>query len=426
MENTYENSCPWAYLSPRKTIQLLLFFIIWPFGAWLYSVFYLAKTRSAYIVFFLFSLLICWHFSPHYTDFYDDFLGILLRYETTHISTDKFLDIVQGYFSGTEGAEKELYEAFLFWFTRLITDNYHFHFFLAAVPVALCQLASMRHLTGDDRFRSHSILGVILLALFLLPRDIFTVQNYRFATGFWLAFYGTISFYCHNDNGRRYWPATVLILLAPLCHSGLLVYWGIFGAALFVKPSRMLEMAAMFSVLFTFFDANIFGDISTSFLPPTIQKWAMRYMSDGSYAKHILHTGRSGFWWVQSIFTVSMKLLYVAMTIQLIYQKKFVHDNREANALYPFFLVLFASVNLIQFVPVLGERYYWFTRIMCVFVWFKAFGFTKRNMLYYMLLACSFGIISRYGYFLGGALSVTTSPDLFYTPLPLLIADGFE
>ena len=105
--------------------------------------------------------------------------------------------------------------------------------------------------------------------------------------------------------------------------------------------------------------------------------------------------------------------------------KKEVYANRESATLYPFYLVLFTAVNLIQFVPVLSGRFYWFIQIFCLFVWFKAFGFSKRNMLLFLLAANSYYIIRRYGYFLGGALSVTTNPDLFNTPLPYLIATGF-
>ena len=415
-------------ISGKEFALLLLFYIIWPFGAWLYSVVYITRTRSAYIIYFLFSLLICWHFSPQNVDHYDDFLGILDRFRSTHISTSDLGNIIKAYFTGSNGSEKELYEAFLNWFSRLFTENYHFYFFLASIPVALCQLKTMKRLTGDARFKNASIYCIILLVLFIIPRDIFTVQNYRFATGFWLCLMGTVNFYCNNENGRRHWPSALFILIAPLCHSALLVYWPIFFVALFVRPYRkykLLEIAAIISIAFTFFDANLFGNISLPFLPTSIQKWGAGYMSEESYRIFVLNEGRSGFWWVDSIFRFAMKFIYVIMTIQLVKYKKEVYANRESATLYPFYLILFTAVNLIQFVPVLGGRFYWFIQVFCLLVWFKAFGLTKSKMLLYLLAANSYYIIHRYGYFLGGALSVNTNPDLFYTPLPYLIATGF-
>ena len=349
--DTYIEKGKWTDIDGRDFLCLMLLFVIWPFGAWLYSLYYISKTRSAYIVFFLFSLLICWHFSPSYTSYYDDFLGILKRYQDNIITTDSLVNILTDYFDSKEGAKKEIYEYVLNWFSRLFTNNYHFYFFIASFPVAICQLKVMKRLTGDERFVNASIFSMMVLALFIFPRDIVTVQNFRFATGFWLTLMGTVSFYCHNSNGSRYWQAVVFIMVAPLCHSALLVYWPIFIGSLFARANKLLVTCAMVSIAFTFFDANLYSNLNLSFLPSSIQTWATRYMSDDAYNKHILHVGRAGFWWVQWIIDTAIKTLYVWMTVQLIKNEDTVYENKEASSLYSFYLVLFTCVNMIQFVP---------------------------------------------------------------------------
>lgn len=426
METTFNKMHPFAAYNKRELGAVLIFYLIWPFGAWLYSLFRCPKTKGAYFVFFLFSLLLCWHFSPNYSvGHYDDFLGILERFNGNNISTDKLLAIYHDYFSFSDNAEKDLYESTLNWVTRLFSDNYHLFFLIASIPVALCQLTVMKRLTGDIRFKNASVIGVVLLIMFIFPRDIITVQNPRFTTGFWLAVLGTIDFYCENMNGTRHWTSIFLVLLAPLCHSGLFLYAALFVAGVFVKPTRLLEIIAIVSIPFSLFDAGLLHGISASILPANLQIWAEHYMSDDSFSKYVLNEGRSGFWWITDCFEFMMKLVYVVMAVQLIRNRQETMKNAESSSLYAFFLFLFSIVNLIQFVPVLGERYYWFVRILCLFVWFKSFGFTKSNMLYLLLFSCSFAMFKRYGYILGGALSVTTNPDMFIMPLPYLIATGF-
>ncbi len=423
MNYTYDRIKPWGNKSD-ELVYLLIFFFIWPFGAWLYSLFYCAKTKGAYVIFFLFSILLCWHFAPQHTGTYDDFIGILDRFKQTNLSTGELLSIIESYFYGSDSSEKEIYEIFLNWFSRLFTDNYHFFFFLASIPVALCQLKSMMRLTGDIRFKNASILGVVLLTLFIFPRDIVTVQNPRFATGFWLAVLGTICFFTDNKSGKYHWSSIILILFAPLCHSAFLVYLVIFALGILAKPKRWLEMSALFSIPFSMFDAGFFNGLSLPFLPDSMQKWIDTYMSDESYAEFVLHEGRAGFWWVSSLFSTLMKLVYLIMSYQLIKYKEQTLSNHESSMLYSFYLVLFTIVNIVQFVPVLGDRYYWFLQVFCLFIWFKAFGFTKRRILLALLGTCSFAMFMRYGYLFGGALSVTTHPDMFCTPLPYLISTG--
>ena len=112
------------------------------------------------------------------------------------------------------------------------------------------------------------------------------------------------------------------------------------------------------------------------------------------------------------------------MTLKLIKNKVIVKQNPESANMYSFYLLVFAVVNMIQFVPELGNRYYGFLRVFCVFVWFKAFYPFNNKILYILLASTSWYMIGRYGYVLGGALSVNTPIDIFYMPLPYLMGKG--
>lgn len=112
------------------------------------------------------------------------------------------------------------------------------------------------------------------------------------------------------------------------------------------------------------------------------------------------------------------------MTMKIIKNKVIVKQNPESANIYTFYLLVFAVVNMIQFVPELGNRYYGFLRIFCVYVWFKAFYPQNNKILYLLLGATSWYMFNRYGYILGGALSVNTPIDIFYMPLPYLVGKG--
>ena len=418
MIRTFDSRTPWGSNNDINSIAIkLLLFIIWPFGALLLSLRSIGS-RSSYVILFLFSVLLCWHMTPYNTLQYDDFLGILDRFNETNISFAHLCNDIKKYFTFQHDAPKDIYESALICFVKAFTKNYHVFFFIASVPVALSQLACLRRLTSDVRFLNGTIVGLALVIMFIFPRDIITVQNPRFVTGFWLCCLGSLIFYCDKSRFR----GLLLLCLGPLCHSGLLLYLILFVLFILIpKKIRVLELLALLSIPFLFFEANLMEAINVEILPSGLQIWANKYLSDEAYSRFILDEGRSGFWWVQAFFETIVKLSYVIMTIQLIRSRKDVENNEEANLLYPFYLFIFIIVSLIQFIPVLGFRYFWFVRIFCLFVWFKAFGFTKRRILYLLVFGCSFLMLQRYGYILGGALSVTTPPDLFITPLPYLI-----
>ena len=399
-----------------------LFYLIWPFGAWIYSVLH-AKEKSSYVIFFLFSILLCWHMAPvNMNTYYDDFLGILERFQQTNLTTSDFLLEVKRFITFSSDAPKELYEHFLTWLIKLFTDNYHFFFLLASIPVALFQLRSLRLIASDDDFYS-CFYGVVALMMMILPRDIITVQNPRFTTGYWLFITCSLYFFSTSKKNIKY---LMPLILLPAIHSAMWVAL-IMTALFLVLPvnKRVLEIMAIISIPFIFIDPNISEYFDFNILPENLVAWTRWYVSDESYSKFILHEGRSGFWWVSATFTVGLKLVYVILALQVILNKKKVECNEESRFFYTFFLFSFFFINMIQFVPVLGQRYFYILQVFIFYEWYKTFHFSRKNPYLWLLFFYSWRMLQRYGYFLGGALSVNMPPDIFFTPLPYLIGKGF-
>lgn len=400
----------------------ILFFLLWPFGAWLYCI-KQPQFKSSYVIFFLFSLLLCWHMSPMSDRGYDDFIGIKERFEVASITTSDLIYEIQAYFSMADDTPKELYEDILTWLVKGFTSNYHFYFLFAAVPIAFCQLRSMKRITGDIYFKP-TLWGIFIMIMLIFPRDIITTQNPRFATGFWICVMSTLYFY---GSESRNWKYLLFSLLAPLCHSGLMPFVLLLLLSVFIpKDLKLLKYVALISIPFSFFDAGLFGNLSFDFMPDRFAIWVNEYMSDESYARFILKEGRSGFWWVDAGFQMLMKFAYIWMAIQIIRNWNRVENDAESYNLISFYLVLFAFVNITQFLPEFSTRYYNFLRVFCIYVWFKTFGLNRNyiSSIKLLMVASTWFLFSRYGYVIGGALSVNTPTDIFYMPLPYLIGKG--
>ena len=400
--------------------KLLLFFL-WPFAAWLYSL-KEPRSKSSYIVFFLFSLLLCWHMAPvGMNTNYDDFLGILERFEQVNLTTAEFFDEVKAFISFSSDAPKELYQDFLTWFTKLFTDNYHFFFLYAAIPIALLQLKTLFRITSDGQFYP-CFFGIVAMMMMILPRDIITVQNPRFSTGLWLFVYCSFSLFSESKKSIKY---LLPLILLPAIHSGMWPALFLVASFLVIPKNRtILEVMALASIPFVFIDPDILGAININILPANIVDWAVRYSSDEAYASFVLNEGRSGYWWVDSFFTIGLKITYVILTIQVITNKRSVALSEESSNFYPFFLFSFFFINMVQFIPVLGSRYYWMLQLFVFYEWYKVFHFSRKTPYWLLLFFYSWRIVRRYGYFWGGALSVNMPPDVFFTPLPYLVGKG--
>lgn len=422
MIQTYYPKCCWNNNRGYKEFgSLLILFLIWPFGAWLYSL-YNANRRSSYLIFFMFSLLLCWHMAPtEYTDFYDDFLGILARFNEYYFTDADIKHQINLYSSMDDNAPKELYENIMIWFVKSFTNNYHFYFLLCAIPVAYCQLKSLKRITQDERYQPHTFMAIAIMVMFIFPRDIITVQNPRFTTGFWICLLCSLNYFCaEKKNILRLLP----IIITPLIHSGMWLFVIAVAVALVTpKKVRVLEIIAICSIPFCFFDAEIIKGIDLSILlPDFLYRWSLNHFDNTSNVMVV--DARAGFWRVGAAFNIAVKIVYVYMFIMMVKNKDRINDNIESKNFYPFFLIILIIANLAQAIPVLGERYYWYVKIFTVFVWFKAFYPTHKKVIVCLIVANSWAFLSRYGYILGGALSTNTPIDIFFTPLPYLIGKG--
>ena len=417
---TYNDKKPWQYAVNDSIGIRLISFILWPFGTWLYSL-KNANSKASFIIYFLFSLLICWHFSETPGVAYDDFIGIKMRFEQTYISTDQILNQINAYFSFSNDAPKELYENILIWFTKSLSDNYHLYFLFSAIPVAILQLLTLRRVVMDYRFDRNSLYAIAVMVMIIFPRDIITVQNPRFATALWLGVYICISTF----TKKRSCLLNVLpVIFCPMIHSGMWIFTIMcFVFILIPKRVPLLEKLALCTIPLGFLNTDfLLGFDFSKYLPSSLSSWAELYNNEESYAQ--LHgAGRAGFWWVSWIFDTIMQIAYVWMTIIIIKNDR-KNNNEESKNIYAFFLFLLIICNVMHSLPEIGKRYYWILQIITMFIWFKSQYPCEKKVMKLLMLGSFRGFLFRYGYIFGGALAVTTPVDIYIMPLPYLILKG--
>ncbi|MCI2108032.1 MAG: EpsG family protein [Bacteroidales bacterium] len=351
---------------------------------------------------------------------YNDIIGIMekvVRYDYTSIEIWKQ---IKAFFTFSKDSPKEIYENILIWMSKSVSDNPHLFFALASIPYSIFMLAALKKITSDEKF-TNCFYCLLILFLFVLPRDIITVQNPRFTTGIWVSIFATISFFASD---RHKWFFYILILLTPCLHSGFWFYVIAFTFGIVVmRFENLMLILFVVSIPFSFFTHDFLSSIYINNLPlpPSLIKWTQGYLSEESYEKFVLLKGKTGYYWISEGFDFLSKLAYLYMVYYLVKFRQDISGDKGLSNLYRYFIYFFALVNFIQFVPVLGYRFYWVIRILAIYLWFKEIYPRNSRVLFFVLFGCAWEIFNRYFYH--GAVYTTVPLGIIYEPLPLLIGD---
>ena len=416
-----DNSLKWYQLEPNDAKELvikLVLFVICPFAAFLGSLLR-PTSKSSFVIYFLFGILFCWHMDPAGLTEYDDYMGIRDEFLAYKYSMAFFLEKFVGYIT-LQGKERDLYSVFLNAFTRIFSSNFHLYFAIASIPYLIFSLASVRKLTESEEFPRCGIYALLIILLFVIPRDIVTVQNPRYTTAVWISMWGFLNYFDRSKSNWKWYA--IPIILSVVLHTGLLTMVLVFLMAMIVPlPVKKIELIFFVSIPFSFFSYELFASINYSFLPSFLSHWIQSYLSDEMYAKLILNKGRSGFFWVTQLFSYISYLAYFLIPIMMMKYKEQILENSEIGKLYPFYILLFSITNFIRMLPTIGVRYFLTIQIMSVYMFFKVFYPMKKNYFWVLLFAWSFPIFLRWFY--SGAGLHLVPKNIYFDNLFSLVND---
>ncbi len=408
-----------------ELVEKLILFIIWPFAAFIYSL-KDAASRSSYVIYFLFGVALCWHMDTNFSlgAHYDDLQGIMSRFRDFNMTWDQLKWQFNEYFGFTGRSEKELYGISMMWFVKQYTNNPHTYFALSAVIYLIFFLNCLKRITSDPNF-DNSVYCLIILLLFVLPRDIITVQNPRYCTAMWMAVMGTFNYFLADRN--RQWNI-LWIVFAPLFHSGLWAYAIIFtiGQIVITSIDRKIWWFYLCSIPFSFVSYDLISkvDIWSLPIPDNFKLWISWHFNEESVSHLRNNTGASGFFWIGQGFAFLKKIAYIGLLFVLKRYIEEIEDNRNLYKFFLFFVFYAAVVNFIQIVPVLGQRSYFVTRILSMYFWIKMVYPRNNKYLLFVLAACSWEIFQRYLY--NGAVNSSVPRIFFVEPLPNIIMDYWD
>lgn len=393
-----DSSLKWYQLEPNDAKELvikLVLFVLCPFAAFLGSLLR-PTSKSSFVIYFLFGILFCWHMDPAGLTEYDDYMGIRDEFLAYKYSMADFLEKFVGYIT-LQGKERDLYSVFLNAFTRIFSSNFHLYFAIASIPYLIFSLASVRKLTESEEFPRCGIYALLIILLFVIPRDIVTVQNPRYTTAVWISMWGFLNYFDRSKSNWKWYA--IPIILSVVLHTGLLPMVLVFLIAIIVPlPVKKIELIFFVSIPFSFFSYELFASINYSFLPSFLSHWIQSYLSDEMYAKLILNKGRSGFFWVTQLFSYISYVAYFLIPIMMMKYKEQILENSEIGKLYPFYILLFSITNFIRMLPTIGVRYFLTIQIMSVYMFFKVFYPMKKKYFWVLLFAWSFPIFLRWFY----------------------------
>lgn len=416
-----DNSLKWYQLEPNDAKELvikLVLFVICPFAAFLGSLLR-PTSKSSFVIYFLFGILFCWHMDPAGLTEYDDYMGIRDEFLAYKYSMADFLEKFVGYIT-LQGKERDLYSVFLNAFTRIFSSNFHLYFAIASIPYLIFALASVRKLTESEEFPRCGIYALLIILLFVIPRDIVTVQNPRYTTAVWISIWGFLNYFDRSKSNWKWYA--IPIILSVVLHTGLLPMVLVFLMAIIVPlPVKKIELIFFVSIPFSFFSYELFASINYSFLPSFLSHWIQSYLSDEMYAKLILNKGRSGFFWVTQLFSYISYVAYFLIPIMMMKYKEQILQNSEIGKLYPFYILLFSVTNFIRMLPTIGVRYFLTIQIMSVYMFFKVFYPMKKNYFWVLLFAWSFPIFLRWFY--SGAGLHLVPKNIYFDNLFSLVND---
>ena len=398
-------------------VKLLCFFLC-PFMAFLYSLKDI-YSKSSYAIFFLFGVVFCWHMNSTGQGQYDDYIGIADRFVLNNETSIQYLrEQLCAYFSFSEFAPKELYDIVLMWCVHQFSDNPHLYFAVASIPFLYFLLKSLSFITRREDFRLN-IYTFIIIILFLLPRDIITVQNPRYSTATWMYVYAILGFYFSDRLRIKY---ILLIAATPLIHAAFWVNVFIFFACIpLCKWFRWAFLVYCISIPFALPFARFFTFIDISFLPDSIERSVSNHITQDSIERKSSGVGQSGFYWVGQTFLYYRYFMYILLAIIIAKTIKKNEAKEGDKQIFVFYLWFFALCNFVQTLPVICERLFFVVRILGAILWYT-FAYPRYNFfLLFLLSSCSMEILIRYFY--NGAVYRVVPLDIFFCGFLKLILD---
>lgn len=350
----------------RIDIQIkTILFLLSPFLGFLYALKRI-KTKSSFVVFFLFALCFGMAFTPDKrgAEAYIDgqtYVEEMPRFAS--ISNEHFYKEFKEFLALDEG-KKDYYYDFMAFYISKFTSNYHVMFFLFAIVFAFFSLKTYKYLVTEKEFDNSYI--CILLSYLFMFNSIFNINGVRFWTGYWVALFALLKIF--KDGNYKY---LVLFIVTPFFHGS---YWLLIGLVSVIFFTRKFHNIWIVLYFLSFFFGQLSLQIANEtvdYLPTFLRNPVLSYTSVEALAKR--DQVGTGFWIIGKISDYVVSIFFFVVMIIFIKNKKIIlHDERVKN-IFMLLLPLMTFANFTMPIPSVGSRFIILTYPLIAYIWLVCF-----------------------------------------------------
>lgn len=404
--NTYFKTS-WLPEKKNDILIKLILFLISPFVSFLYSLLRI-KTKSSFVVFFLFSVV--FGMSMNY-DKFSELDGFshkedFLTYQNQTISS--YTTAVKTFFSSDNNQYKDLYDLTVKFITSRFTDNYHFFYMLLAVIFSFFSLKTFKIFVKEENF--DNTFSSYILAYLFMTITIFEINGVRFFTAAWVAL--LCIFKIFKEEKYKY---ILLASITILIHSSYSVFFAVLLIAILTKKFEKFWIIAL---IVSFFVSELSLQLvreNLSLLPDFFGAWADRYTNESRVA--LVNTEGSGFWFLYKIFSILQRGYIILMVLFFFKNSTIIKSKNSTKQIYLFLLPWMTFANFALSIPSLGSRFIYLSYPIISYIWLVNFKDVKYKLfLYFLPVVFIYNI-----YYILYLYSLVLEPCFFYSsPLYLI------
>ncbi len=400
---------------------ILLFFLIWPFGAFLYAL-YNYDRRESRIVLVLFTALLAYSMIPVSKGL--DLYRVLHEFPNySHLSYSDFKDSLTNLYSNTESESVDLYRDTVTFLVSRFTENGNWLMLVFGLVTGFVYTKVLSLFISESPGRNLHKYILIISFSFIIAID--QISGVRFCLAAYVFFYGAINVILYGD--KRY-----LIVAA----SSVLIHFSFLSVVLlliiFLKLKNYPRIIYLLLVL-------------SFILPNLLHSYIIQY--SGIFGQGIesrtelystlesdLKIGSDTSWYVKFRIILMLIFSYFTLFVTRI-KKKDLNYSSNLNDLFFFLLVILSFVNFTMNIPHFGYRFQFVFLMLAIYYLYKVYADNSESLLMSRLVLFSFPFSSlMIAYGLRSTLYITpftlycfNLPSIFlYQPAHTIWLDFFN
>lgn len=389
----------------------LLFFLVWPFGAFFHS---LARPQlySSRIVFLLWFTVFGLCLMP-VNEEADSYEYAQMFENSKNMSSYSYQMEIKRFFSSSYDAEvKDIYVLTAIYLVGKITDNVHVLFMLFAIVFGFFYVKTMNYaLHLEERARS-DLVFFVLFGWFCISNPIFNINGVRFWTAAWMGVYIVFRYLIRRD-----YKVILLLPLLFLIHASFTLYILIF--LIYLILGRYHKAWNVIFIISLFFSGASFlpyiSDHVIDYLPRNLQFMFQYYSSQEymTYRAERLSTLSAAAQFFRGLPRICINLVAAL----LIFNRKELDKNALSNRVLEFLIVLLSLANIFSIIPSVSR----FLNLAVPFLVFIALSnrgvFNRNKWLAYLIpLMYTYPV---YLWILN--MKSVTLLSTYFMPLPVLV-----